>query len=51
MAPTIGAIVKQKEEGESGNVDISNQLRDGNKMNRSSSNTSIMGQSKIISQR
>ena len=54
MAPTIGAIVKKKEDGESGNVDLSNNLRDGRnsvaapKMNRSSSNTSMLGQSKII---
>lgn len=38
MAPTIGAVVKKKEEGETGIVSIQEQLRDANsasKMNRS----------------
>ena len=46
MAPTIGAVSKKKEEGETGNVIISDHLRggqSGSKMNRSASNTSIMG--------
>jgi hypothetical protein len=53
MAPTIGGIQKKKDEMDpTGIVDISNNLRDGGrnsaaKLNRSSSNTSMLGQSRI----
>jgi hypothetical protein len=53
MAPTIGAVSKKKEEGQTGNVNMADHLRDGvsgSKMNRSASNTSILGQSKMMNQ-
>jgi hypothetical protein len=46
MAPTIGAVVKKKEELETGRVDMKEHLRGGDRVNskhRSTSNNSILG--------
>lgn len=53
MAPTIGAVVKKKEELETGRVDIKEHLRGGdrgNSKNRSISNGSMRGLSRTLNQ-